>query len=179
MASKEFKDWLKGQTHKPEEKITNLQRLTSKFLPPDGVTTWGEWYALENITPTGPSKKAKPAAKPKEEEVVDKGPGKSKDVQNDLDRLNGILERQRQGLKALALDDPEFKQTEAAIKKTVSEIEKKKEVLKRSLALEAKAKANEDLATAEEDIKYAQASGDPDYIKKSEKELKKAQGDVE
>ena len=42
MASKEFENWLKNQPHKPEEKITNLQRLTSRFLPPDRVTTWGE-----------------------------------------------------------------------------------------------------------------------------------------
>ena len=53
----------------------------------------------------------------------------SKDIKNDIERLTGILQRQRQGLEALALDDPEFKQTEAAIKKTTAEIAKKKKVL--------------------------------------------------
>ena len=103
----------------------------------------------------------------------------SKDIKNDIKRLTGILERQRQGLKALTLNDPEFKQTEAAIKKTTKEIEKKKTILEESLAVEAKVKAEEDLATAKEDIRYAQASGDPVEIKKAQTALNKAQKDVE
>lgn len=51
MASKEFENWLKNQKHKPGDKITNIQRLTSKFLPPAGVTTWGQWYESAGITP--------------------------------------------------------------------------------------------------------------------------------
>jgi len=88
----------------------------------------------------------------------------SKDVKNDIERLTGILQRQRQGLKSLTLEDPEFKQTEAAIKKTTSEIENKKKVLKESIAIEAKVKAEQDLATAQEDLTYAKASGDAKAI---------------
>lgn len=51
MASKKYEDWLKGQKHKRDEKITNIQRLTSTYLPPKGVTTWGEWYDNAGITP--------------------------------------------------------------------------------------------------------------------------------
>ena len=51
MAAKTYQQWLEGQPHKRNEKITNLQRLTSRFLPPAGVTTWGEWYDAEGITP--------------------------------------------------------------------------------------------------------------------------------
>ena len=103
---------------------------------------------------------------------------KSSDVKKGLKRLEGILERQQQGLKALALDDPEFKQTEAAIKKTISEIKQKKVDLKAAVAVEERAKAKEDLAIAQEDIKYAEASGDPDAIKKAQNVLKKAEKDV-
>jgi hypothetical protein len=98
----------------------------------------------------------------------------SKDVKNDIERLTGILQRQRQGLKSLTLEDPEFKQTEAAIKKTTSEIEKKKKVLKESIAIEAKVKAEQDLATAQEDIKYAQASGNPKEIQDAQNAFVKA-----
>jgi hypothetical protein len=98
----------------------------------------------------------------------------SKNVKNDIERLTGILQRQRQGLKSLTLEDPEFKQTEAAIKKTTSEIEKKKKVLKESIAIEAKVKAEQDLATAQEDIKYAQASGNPKEIQDAQNAFVKA-----
>ena len=98
----------------------------------------------------------------------------SKDVKNDIERLTGILQRQRQALQSLALDDPEFKQTEAAIKKTTVEIAKKKKVLKESVAIEAKVKAEEDLVTAQEDIKYAQASGDPKEIQDAQNAFVKA-----
>lgn len=69
----------------------------------------------------------------------------SKDISNNIKRLNGILSRQREALKAMALNDPEFKTTEAAIKKTLSEIKankksleeviKKKKLLKQKLIL--------------------------------------------
>ena len=51
MASKELTAWLKGQKHKPEDKITNFQRLKSRYLPPAGITTWGAWYEQVGIEP--------------------------------------------------------------------------------------------------------------------------------
>jgi hypothetical protein len=51
MASKEFEKWLSGQPHARDKKISNVQRLTLKYLVPDGVTTWGEWYDQAKITP--------------------------------------------------------------------------------------------------------------------------------
>lgn len=98
----------------------------------------------------------------------------SKEVKSDLKRLTGIIERQRQALKSLALDDPEFKQTEAAIKKTASEIEKAKTTLKESIQIETKIKAEEDLATAEEELKYAKASGDSKEIQDANNAFAKA-----
>jgi len=51
MASPEYLKWLNSQPHKPEDKITNWQKLTSRFLPPKGVKTWGEWYSAEGVSP--------------------------------------------------------------------------------------------------------------------------------
>ena len=59
MASPEYLDWLGNQPHKPEDKITNWQKLTSRFLPPKGVNTWGEWYAAEGVTPVQRKEQAK------------------------------------------------------------------------------------------------------------------------
>ena len=96
---------------------------------------------------------------------------KSNDVKNNIKRLKGILSRQREGLKALALDDPEFKQTEAAIRKTIAEITKAETALKIAVAAEAKVAAEEKLSQAQEDLKYANASGDTDQIKKAQDEI--------
>lgn len=51
MASKDLTAWLKTQKHKPTDKITNFQRLKSRYLPPDGITTWGAWYEQVGIEP--------------------------------------------------------------------------------------------------------------------------------
>ena len=96
---------------------------------------------------------------------------KSNDVKNNIKRLKGILSRQREGLGALALDDPEFKQTEAAIRKTIAEITKAETTLKIAVAAEAKVAAEEKLSQAQEDLKYANASGDTDQIKKAQDEI--------
>jgi hypothetical protein len=98
----------------------------------------------------------------------------SKDISSNIKRLNGILERQREALKAIGLDDPEFKTTEAAIKKTVSEIKASKTSLEDAVKKEKAEKAKEALATAKEDLAYAQASSNAAEIKKAEDALKTA-----
>lgn len=91
----------------------------------------------------------------------------SKDVKSDIKRLKGILDRQRQYLSALAIDNPEFQETQDLIKKTMGEIKKKEETLKESIKIETRVKAEEDLTSAEEDLKYAKASGDKKQIQKA------------
>ena len=102
----------------------------------------------------------------------------SKDISNNIKRLDGILKRQREALKAIGLDDPEFKTTEAAIKKTVSEIKANKKSFEDAVKKEAAAKAKVDLATAKEDLAYAKASASAAEIKKAEDTLKAATSNV-
>lgn len=59
MAEQDYLEWLRNQPHKPGDKITNWQKLTSRFLPPKGVNTWGEWYQAEGVTPTPRREEAK------------------------------------------------------------------------------------------------------------------------
>lgn len=102
----------------------------------------------------------------------------SKDISNNIKRLNGILSRQREALKAMALNDPEFKTTEAAIKKTLSEIKANKKSLEEVIKKEKAAKAKVDLAQAKEDLAYAKASADAAAIKKAQDALNVAERDV-
>jgi hypothetical protein len=102
----------------------------------------------------------------------------SKDISNNIKRLNEILKRQREALKAIGLNDPEFKTTEAAIAKTVSEIKRNKTSLEDAVKKETSAKAKVELATAKEDLAYAKASANAAEIKKAEDALKAANSNV-
>lgn len=99
----------------------------------------------------------------------------SKDISNNIKRLNGILSRQREALKAMSLKDPDFKLVEAAIKKTLSEIKANKTSLDDVIKKEKAVKAKEDLAKAKEDLTYAKASSDAAAIKKAQDALKLAE----
>lgn len=102
----------------------------------------------------------------------------SKDISNNIKRLNGILSRQREGLKAMGLEDPDFKLVEAAIKKTLSEIKANKKSLEEVIKKEKAAKAKVDLAKAKEDLAYAKASADAKAIKAAQDALNIAERDV-
>jgi len=95
----------------------------------------------------------------------------SKDISNNIKRLDGILQRQRQALKAMALDDPDFKATEVAIKKTISDINKNKADKVKAVENEKAVKANQELADAKENLAYAEAAGDTKEIKKAKDAL--------
>jgi hypothetical protein len=103
----------------------------------------------------------------------------SKDISGNIKRLNGILDRQRQSLKAMALDDPDFKTTEAAIKKTISDIDKNKLNLAKAIKDERAVKAKEALAEAKENLAYAEASGDTTEIKTARDALNVATRDTQ
>lgn len=58
---KDFLAWIKTQYHNPNEKITNLGKLRSKYIVPSGVETWGDWYKYAGIdVPVKPKEKPKP-----------------------------------------------------------------------------------------------------------------------
>ena len=102
----------------------------------------------------------------------------SKDISNNIKRLNGILSRQRETLKAMGLKDPDFKLVEAAIKKTLSEIKANKTSLDDIIKKEKAAKAKADLAKAKEDLAYAKAAADAKAIKAAQDALNIATRDV-
>lgn len=66
----DIEKWLRTQTYSPDQEITPFQRLKSRYLPPAGVNTWGEWYDLYNIKPVVKSEKETKGTK-KPEETLD------------------------------------------------------------------------------------------------------------
>lgn len=127
MASKKFTEWLKGQKHKPGDKITNFQRLTSRYLPPQGVTTWGEWYEEAGVTPAAVEDKGKKeepkyvgtlqerVEKAKKEQAeleeareFDKSKGRDQLTQKEATRMGDIYDKHATDLKP-QIEEYEFK----------------------------------------------------------------------
>lgn len=84
----DIKKWLSTQKYTADQEITSFQRLRSKYLPPAGVTTWGEWYALLGVTPPQPEKKEQKKSKaPSDKATVDKLQKELDTAQNEYDRF--------------------------------------------------------------------------------------------
>lgn len=64
---KDFLSWIKTQYHNPNEKISNLGKLAAKYIVPNGVETWGDWYKYAGIDVP-----VKPKEKPKEKTQYEK-----------------------------------------------------------------------------------------------------------
>lgn len=98
----------------------------------------------------------------------------SKDIKNNIKRLKSILDKQKESLNSLSLNDPEFENLKKAIEKTRSEISDNDTEYKRVLSAEEKTRSEETLKQAEEDLKYVQASGDPQEILEAQNNVNKA-----
>jgi hypothetical protein len=168
MASKKYEEWLKGQKHKPGDKITPFQRLTSTYLPPKGVTTWGEWYKQAGITPVFEDEEtpktdgntdstkdlkqkittAKTLIKSKENALADLKPGTER-----YNELLGALKKDKASLKEFTT------RFEAAkIKEEAPKV--KEENAKTKVDYENKVKSwEEKVADAEAKVKIAEDSG--------------------
>jgi hypothetical protein len=78
--------WLNTQKFTADQEITAFQRLRSKYLPPKGIKTWGEWYELHNITPPKPKPESKTKSGSTEQGIVDR-------LQKELDAAQSAYER--------------------------------------------------------------------------------------
>ncbi len=103
----------------------------------------------------------------------------SQDIQNNIKRLRVILDKQRESLKSLDINDPEFNQLKGAIAKTQSEISKNDVEYNKILKVENATKAREDLRQAQTDLQYAEATGDSQEITKAKEAISKAKTSTE
>ena len=136
MASKEFTAWLKKQKHKPGDKITNLQRLTSKYLVPKGVTTWGEWYEQAGVTPATVEEKNK-KEEPKYVGSLKERVEKAKAEQAELEEARKFSEKKNRDQltqrEATAMGDM-YDRHATALKPQIEEYEFKLDLFARKIA---------------------------------------------
>lgn len=136
MASKEFTAWLEKQKHKPGDKITNLQKLTSKYLVPKGVTTWGEWYEQAGVTPPTIEDKGK-KAEPKYVGSLKERVEKAKEEQAELEEARKFSEKKNRDeltqREATAMGDM-YDRHATALKPQIEEYEFKLDLFARKIA---------------------------------------------
>lgn len=136
MASKEFTAWLEKQKHKPGDKITNLQRLTSKYLVPKGVTTWGEWYEQAGVTPPTVEEKGK-KEEPKYVGSLKERVEKAKAEQAELEEARKFSEKKNRDQltqrEATAMGDM-YDRHATALKPQIEEYEFKLDLFARKIA---------------------------------------------
>jgi len=146
--SKEFIAWVKEQAtkHRASDKITNVNKLTSKYIINE-YKTWGELYDAVGV------KEAVKAPAPK----ATKSAGRTlDDVATDLDKWQGDIDYARMRMDAYPTDSAEYKEAKDIYDAAVPKVEQ----------LQAEAK------TFQLD---KQASDVQKKITKKEEELKKAQ----
>lgn len=163
MAEKTYEQWLTGQPHKRTEKITNIQRATSRFLPPAGVTTWGEWYDAEGITPDF-EKPKKPAPTKAETDTT-------RDLKPKITMTKARIQRNEAELFGLEPGSPEYKELLDIINKDKAEL---KDLNARFKAADVKEKTPK--------VKEENAKTQADYdnkLKSWEDEVKAAEADVQ
>lgn len=164
MAEKTFEQWLSGQPHKRTDKITNIQRATSRFLPPAGVTTWGEWYDSSNITPNFEKPKTKKPVPTKAETDT------TKDLRVKITMAKSRIQRNEAELFGLEPGSPEYNELLAIINKDKAEV---KDLDIRFKAADVKEKAPK----VEKENTKNQAEYE-NKVKSWEEELKAAEDDV-
>jgi hypothetical protein len=163
MAEKTYEQWLSGQPHKRTDKITNIQRATSRFLPPAGVTTWGEWYDSEGITPDF-EKPKKPAPTKAETDTT-------RALKPKITMTKVRIERNEAALYGVEPGSPEYKELLALINKDKAELKDLNNRLKAAQDKENKPKVEKENAKTQADFE--------NKLKTWEEELKAAQDDVQ
>lgn len=170
MAQQTFDAWVKKQSYKPTDKITNWQKLTSPYLL-NKYITWGEVYAAAGLdgpvtdktkkenTTTTVSTEPEPEFKTPQQIKRDIADAKE-DIKYAQYTLGQIETRK-------GIDSPEYKAKAdeiARIQKTIKEtLSLYKEASKQS----NKVSVTGELAIAEEDLKRAKATGDATEIQKA------------
>jgi len=180
---KDFLSWIKTQYHKPNEPITNLGKLSLKYIVPSSVTTWGEWYKYAGIDVP-----VKPKEAPKEKTQYEKDletkaaayQGKQEydrqqDTNSDYNNARGmayltkILENEKPGSDA-------YNRALAALKEVSAKSAAKYEEQKSASDVEANKKKASDRQKLVDSLQRAKDYGSPDQIKKAQDALNSYDG---
>jgi hypothetical protein len=176
----EIKQWLSTQKYTADQRITPFQRLKSKYLPPAGVTTWGEWYELLGVTPPEPKKEEqkKPSGGGADSKSIERFQKELDTAQSAYDRFksnnrdrkisleNSLKSAQRQLESAEKSKDSEkYNQASQAVQRyqrQLDSLQREEDTLLDNLNKAREIYNTErDLSQAERDIKFRQETNQP------------------
>jgi len=169
MAQQTFDAWVKKQSYKPTDKITNWQKLTSPYLL-NKYTTWGEVYAAAGLEGpvTDKTKKTTTVTTTTEPEPEFKTPQQIKrdiaDAKEDIKYAQytlGQIETRK------GIDSPEYKAKADEIARIQKTIKETSSLYKEASKQSKKTSVTNQLALAEEYLKRAKATGDATAIQKA------------
>lgn len=179
VTDEKIKQWLSTQEYTANQKITPFQRLRSKYLPPAGINTWGEWYKLLGVTPPEPKKEEpKKTTITPDSKTVDKLQKELDTAQNEYDRfrannrdkkvaLDNSLQAAENQLRAAqsSKDTERYNKANDAVKRYQRQLDGLQSQEDKLLSDLNKAKELYDterqLSQAEQDIKFRQETNQP------------------
>ena len=180
---KDFLSWIKTQYHSPNEKISNLGKLAAKYIVPNGVDTWGEWYKYAGIDVP-----VKPKDKPKEKTQYEKDletkaaayqGKKAYDIEQDknsdynnaraMDYYTKILNSEKPGSDA-------YNKALAGLKAVSEKSAAKWEEKKAASDIDANKKKTSERQKLVDALQRAKDYGSPDAVKKAQDALNSFDG---
>lgn len=164
MAEQTFKSWVNKQSHKPTDKITNWEKLTSPYII-NKYATWADVYAAAGIEAPNSSTKQKTTNVTPEVEPEIKSPEQiKKDITSAKDDIKYAQYTLTQIETRKGIDSPEYKAKADEIARIQKTIKETNALYKVATKESDKQSVGNQLAIAEEDLKRAKASGDAQTI---------------
>jgi hypothetical protein len=147
----EVKKWLSTQKYTADQEITPFQRLRSRYLPPRGIKTWGEWYDQYNITP--PTKEEEAPTPNRRKEI--------RRIEEDIDKAFQDVETYQVDMNFAAPGSAEYNQAKANRDKAQAELERLRADRNLILATEEEKKTQSDLRKEKEKRQRDADAGKP------------------
>ena len=143
--AKTFEEWAASEVHDPNDKISNLDKLTSPYLLRE-YKTWGDVYKAAGIEPPKEKSKAKT-----------KAPDTVKDLNFKIKNLDLLISKNEDDLFRYDKGTPDYKETADAIKKFKEEVKGLKTRLSAAKKIETEKKETKTFQKESSDYEEAVA----------------------
>lgn len=166
MADKDYLNWVREQAkkHAPDDKITNLQKLSSRYII-NKYKTWGELFAAEGVKSTFKEEKSTTSNKVAERTLDD--------VDTDLAKWQMDIDYATMRMDAYPTDSAEYKEAKAIYDTAVPKVRALKAEAQSFQLGKQGSSINKDIAAKEEELKKAKDRGqDTTSIESQLNELK-------
>jgi hypothetical protein len=147
-----LKSWASEQVHKPNDKISNFDKLKAPYILRDYIT-WGDLYDAVGIEPPVAKEKPKPKNN-KTERTLD-------DVATDLDKWQNDIDYANMRMDAYPTDSAEYKEAKDIYDTALPKVTQLKAEAQTFQLGKQKTTVEDDIAKKEEELRKAKDSDKP------------------